>query len=126
MQLCGLCPLRFWDCYCSKGNDLDILLLIHGNIIGITESEVLRGREVQARDLCVLHFHLFTFGLTGSALLCGLSRAVARGSCPLVVALIAVASLVVEHGLSRTQASVAVECGFSSCGSQALEHRLSS
>ena len=40
--------------------------------------------------------------------------------------LIAVASLVVEHGLQGTRASVVVARGLSSCGSQALELRLSS
>ena len=40
--------------------------------------------------------------------------------------LIAVASLVAEHGLLGTQASVVVAHGPSSCGSRALEHRLSS
>ena len=39
--------------------------------------------------------------------------------------LIAVASLVVEHG-SRHTGSVVVVRGLSSCGSRALEHRLSS
>ena len=41
--------------------------------------------------------------------------------------LIAVASLVAEHGLDLgVQASVVVARGLSSCGSRALEHRLSS
>ena len=40
--------------------------------------------------------------------------------------LIAVASLVVEHGLKGAQASVVVAHGLSSCGSRALERRLSS
>ena len=40
--------------------------------------------------------------------------------------LIAVASLVVEHGLQVPQASVVVAQGLSSCASRALEHRLSS
>ena len=40
--------------------------------------------------------------------------------------LIVVASLVAEHRLSGTQASVAVAQGLISCGSQAPEHRLSS
>ena len=39
--------------------------------------------------------------------------------------LIAVASLVAEHRLGM-RASVVVACGLSSCGSQALERRLSS
>ena len=40
--------------------------------------------------------------------------------------LIAVASLVAEHGLESAGASVDVACGLSSCGSWALEHRRSS
>ena len=39
--------------------------------------------------------------------------------------LIAVASLVAEHGLWGAQASVVQASGLSSCGSRALEHRLS-
>ena len=42
------------------------------------------------------------------------------------VLLIAVASLVAEHGLQGTWASVVVVHGLSSCGSRALECRLSS
>ena len=40
--------------------------------------------------------------------------------------LVAVASLVAEHGALGTRASVVVACGFSSCGLRALEGRLSS
>ena len=40
--------------------------------------------------------------------------------------LIVVASLVAEHGLLGMWTSVVVAHGFSSCSSQALEHRLSS
>ena len=40
--------------------------------------------------------------------------------------LIAVATLVSDHGLSGAQASVVTACGLSSCVSQALEHRLNS
>ena len=40
--------------------------------------------------------------------------------------LIAVASLVAEHWALGAQASVVVSCGLSSCGSWALERRLSS
>ena len=40
--------------------------------------------------------------------------------------LIALASLVAEHGLKGMWASVIVAHGLSSCGSQALERRLSS
>ena len=37
-----------------------------------------------------------------------------------------VASLVAEHGLEGSQASVVAACGLNSFGSQTLEHRLSS
>ena len=40
--------------------------------------------------------------------------------------LLVVASLVVEHRLQGTQASVVIACGVSSCSFQALEHRLDS
>ena len=40
--------------------------------------------------------------------------------------LTAVASLAVEHGLWGARASVVAVPGLSSCGSQALEHRLGS
>ena len=40
--------------------------------------------------------------------------------------LITVASLVAEHGLKGSQASIAAACGLSICGSQVLEHRLNS
>ena len=40
--------------------------------------------------------------------------------------LTAVVFLVVEHELEGVWASVIVVCGLSSCGSQSLEHRLSS
>ena len=40
--------------------------------------------------------------------------------------LIVLASLVLEHRLQGARASVVKACGLSSCGSQALEHRLSS
>ena len=39
--------------------------------------------------------------------------------------LIAVASLIAEHGLSDRWTSVVVACELSSCSSRALEHRLS-
>ena len=39
---------------------------------------------------------------------------------------VAVASLVSEHRLQGTRASAAVARGLSSCGSRAVEHRLSS
>ena len=54
--------------------------------------------------------------------------AASRSSSPAAVHrfLIAVASLVAEHGLYGVQASVVAACGLSSCGSWSLEHRLNS
>ena len=63
----------------------------------------------------------------GAAL--GFSLTVTSGSySPVTVhrLLIAVASLVAEHGLWGAQASVVAAHGFISCGSQAPEHRLNS
>ena len=59
----------------------------------------------------------------------GFSLVATSGGYPLVVVcglLIAVASLVVEHGLYGARVSVLVALVLSSCGSWALEHRLSS
>ena len=75
-------------------------------------------------------FHLkkiIYFWLCGSSLLLGLSLVVLSGGYCLVVLhglLIAVASLV-EHGLQGLWAPVLVAQGLCSCGSGALEHRLS-
>ena len=51
-----------------------------------------------------------------------------RDCSPVVVCglLVEVASLVAEHGLWGARASVVAVRGLSSCGSQALEHRLGS
>ena len=71
---------------------------------------------------------LCIFGCAGSPLLCGLPLVAASGGRSLVVVhglLLAVVSLIVEHGLWGTRASVVEACGLS-CGSWALEHRLSS
>ena len=54
----------------------------------------------------------------------GLSLVAASRGCSGL--LIAVASLVVEHGALGAQASVVVARGLNSCGSRALECRLSS
>ena len=59
----------------------------------------------------------------------GFSLAVPRGLCSLVVAqglLIKAVSLVVENGLKGAQASLVGAHGFSSCSSQALEHKFNS
>ena len=72
---------------------------------------------------------LFIFGCDGLHCYMGFSLVAANGSYSLIVVhglLIMVASLVAEHGLKGSQASVAAACGLSSCGSQALEHRLNS
>ena len=63
--------------------------------------------------------YLCVFGCAGCSLPAGFPIA-ARGL------LIAVAPLVAEHRLQGTRASAAVACGLRSCGSRALEHRLSS
>ena len=67
-------------------------------------------------QITVFYNHnLFIFGCAG------LSLAVASGVCSLVAVyglLIVVASLVAEHRLQSTQASVIVVCGLSSCGFQ--------
>ena len=58
-----------------------------------------------------------------------LSRVVvSEGYSPVAVhrLLIMLASLVVEHGLHGSQASVGAACGLNSFGSQTLGHRLSS
>ena len=60
-----------------------------------------------------LMFYLFIYGCAGSSLLLKLSLVVVSGAYSLVVAhrfLIAVTSLVAEHRLSGTRASVVV-CG---------------
>ena len=57
------------------------------------------------------------------------SLVAANGGYSLIVVhrlLITVASLVAEHGLKGSQASIAAACGLSICGSQVLEHRLNS
>ena len=73
-----------------------------------------------------LFFFLVGLGLRGCAR--AFSSCHERGPLFVVVRglLIAVASLVAEHGLLGTQTSVVVAHGLSSCGSRALEHRLSS
>ena len=72
--------------------------------------------------------YLSVFGFTVFVAARGLSLVVASGGYFLVLVcrLTTVASLVVEHGLCGTWASVVVMCELSSCGSQALEHMLSS
>ena len=59
----------------------------------------------------------------------GLSLVVVRGGCSIVAVLgiiIAVASSVAEYWALLKWASIAVVGGLSSCGSQALEHKLNS
>ena len=86
-------------------------------------------------DLCfsffiILFVYLFSF-LTVLDLRCrlGISLVPAgkdySSSCD-AQALVAVASIVVEHRLWGVRASVVAEPGLMSCGSLAVEHRLSS
>ena len=69
----------------------------------------------------------FFFCYSGSVLLCGLllQRVRLLSGCGHML-LIAVASLVMEHGLQDTRASVVMARGLRSCESQAPEHRLNS
>ena len=64
----------------------------------------------------------------GLCAVCGFSLVASSGGCSEVVCrrLIATASLVVEQGPLGARPSGAAACGLSSCGSWALEHRLSS
>ena len=78
-----------------------------------------------------LNIYLFIFDGVGSSLLvCSeqkpLSSCGPWASHCSAGLLIAVASLVVEHGLWGTRASIAVACGLNSCGSPVLQHSLSS
>ena len=72
---------------------------------------------------------IFIFGCAGSLLLGGLFSSCGEWgllcSCS-VQALDVEAFLVAERGLQGTWASVVLACGRSSCGSQAVEHQLSS
>ena len=82
-----------------------------------------RRREHRASTFIYL---LFISGCAGSSLLCSeaISLVTVTGGYSLVVVhglLIALASLVAEHGLWGTWASVAVSYRLSSCGSQSLE-----
>ena len=60
--------------------------------------------------VCLLKIYVFSFGCAGSLLLCGPSVAVMCRGCSVVVRgfLVAVASLVAEHGLLSARASVGV------------------
>ena len=74
-----------------------------------------------------LSIYLFIFGCAGSLLLCRLSsHCIEWGQSPVEVRglLIEVASLIVEHSLQGTKASVVVAHGLNSCSFWALEHRL--
>ena len=66
------------------------------------------------------------FRCTGSSLLSTAVSSCSELGLLFTWLLIAVASLVAEHGLSGVQASVAAALGLSSYGSRALELRLSS
>ena len=80
--------------------------------------------------LCIFRFHLFFF-LSSLGLHCctGFSPVVVSRNYSLALAcklLIAVASLVVEHRLQGSWASVVTAPGLRTCGSRALKHSLSS
>ena len=74
-------------------------------------------------------FYLFSFHSAGFSLLHGLSLVAVSRARSRVVAyrlLIAVVSLVAEHRLYGKRGSIVAARGLSSCGSQAVEHRLRS
>ena len=76
--------------------------------------------------LMIIYFFLTALGL---AAVHGPSPGALTGGYSLVTVhrlLNAASSLAVEHRLQGTQTSVAAAHAFSSCGSQALEHRLNS
>ena len=84
---------------------------------------------------CDIHviYALFMFVFicicAGSSLLCGLFSSCGEWGLFFVLVqklLIGLDSPAAEHGLQGRQASAAEVHGLSSCGSQALEHRLSS
>ena len=77
-------------------------------------------------SFCILF--IFIFGCAWSSLLCRLVSSCEWGLLSIAVhrLLIAVASLVAEHGLQNTWASVVVAHELSSCSTWALEHRLNS
>ena len=78
------------------------------------------------RFFLIIYFILAELGLHCCA---SLSLVADGGGCSLVAMrglLIAVASLVAEHGLKDSQASAAAALGLSSCGSHALEHSFNS
>ena len=68
--------------------------------------------------------YLFIFGCIGSSLLCGLFSGCGKRGYTLLA--MCGASLIAEHGLWGTGASLVMARGLSSCGSQAPEHRLNS
>ena len=81
------------------------------------------------KRLLLLFFTLYLFlAVLGLWSCWDSSLAMESGDCYLVVAgciFTAVSSLLAEHGLQGTLASVVTAPGLSSCSSQALEHRLS-
>ena len=88
-------------------------------------------RFVRRRAITTIFFKFMYLFISrvGSSLLCGLSLSVESRSCSQVVMLgllIAVSSLVAEHGLQGVQASVVSAHELSICDYQALEHSLKS
>ena len=79
--------------------------------------------------VCLFVFNFVSLAVLGLHCCARLSLAVASWGYSLVVMhklLIAIVSLVAEHKLWSQRASEVAACRFSSCSSQALEHRLSS
>ena len=78
--------------------------------------------------IIVISFTHLLLAVLGLRCFRGFSLVAESGDCSLAVVcgpLTAVAPLVAEHRLQSVQASVAAAHGLSSCGSWALEHRLS-
>ena len=73
--------------------------------------------------IIVISFAPLLLAMPGLRCFEGFSLVAESGDCSLLTA---VASLVAEYRLQSAQASVVAAHGLSSCGSQALEHRLSS
>ena len=94
---------------------------------GVTESRTRLSEHIHRRTHYIRI--LICFGCAGSLLLIRLFSSCSEWGLLFVTVpglLTAVASPVAEHGLQDMWASIVAECGLSSYGSQALEHRLSS
>ena len=103
-----------WFCKTLSQN-----LVMYTNQLFCLRFLLVRNRDSAVSHLKKKNLFIHLFGCAGALLLCRPSLAVCR-------LLIAVASLVAEHGLKGVQISVAVANGLSSCNSWTLEHRLNS